>query len=160
MWRHGHVNAAKRPQAPKIDERIPIANSVLHPVTGATQTFRELINDPATAKTWNQRNTNEVARLAQGLTGSKVEGPNTIFFITHKDLPEGRKPTYLNIIVDYRPQKSDPNRVRWTVGGNLIDYPGNASTPTADMTTSKILMNSVLSTCGACYACFDLKTSI
>ena len=31
------------------------------------------------------------------------------------------------------------------VGGNFIDYPGNMSTSTADLPTSKILFNSVLS---------------
>ena len=50
------------------------------------------------------------------------------------------------IVVDYRPQKSDPNRVRITAGGNLIDYQGELTTRTPDLTTSKFLWNSVIST--------------
>ena len=47
--------------------------------------------------------------------------------------------------------KDDPNRVRITAGGNLIEYPGDVSSPTADITTTKLLWNSVLSTPGARY---------
>ena len=62
------------------------------------------------------------------------------------DIPPDKTVTYAQIVVDYRPQKSDPNRVRLTVGGNLLNVPGDLSTATADLTTSKILRNSVLST--------------
>jgi hypothetical protein len=44
-----------------------------------------------------------------------------------------------------------------TVGGNLINYDGDVSTQTADLTTSKILWNSVISTLHAEYTCLDLK---
>ena len=44
-----------------------------------------------------------------------------------------------------------------TVGGNLIDYPGDVSTRTADLTTVKCHLNSVISTPGARYCCVDLK---
>ncbi len=100
----------------------------------------------------------ELGRLAQGLPGT--EGTNTIMFMTHNDIaniPSDRTVTYARIVVDYRPQKKDPNRVRITVGGNLIHYPGEVTTRTADMTTSKILWNSVLSTPGAKYCCADVK---
>ena len=65
--------------------------------------------------------------------------------------------TYANIVVDYRPQKEDPNRVRITAGGNLIVYPGELTTRTAGITTSKILWNSILSTKNAKYVCLDIK---
>ena len=65
--------------------------------------------------------------------------------------------TYDNIVVDYRPQKYNPNRGRITAGGNLIIYPGELTTITADITTSKILWNSVLSTKHAKYMCLDIK---
>ena len=61
------------------------------------------------------------------------------------------------MVVDYRPQKPDPNQVRITVGGNLIKYPGDLTTRTADLTTSKITWNSVLSTKNAKYMCIDIK---
>ncbi len=38
-------------------------------------------------------------------------------------IPVDRTVMYACIVVDYSKQKTDPNRVRTTVGGNLIDYP-------------------------------------
>ena len=70
---------------------------------------------------------------------------------------EGRVPTYARVVVDFRPQKEDPNRVRITAGGNLIKYPGELTTRTADLTTTKIVWNSVISTEGARYACLDVS---
>jgi hypothetical protein len=43
------------------------------------------------------------------------------------------------------------------VVGNQIDYPGRASTPTAGITTAKLLFNSVISTHNARLTVFDLK---
>ena len=73
-----------------------------------------------------------------------------------KQIPKDRTVTYARIVVDYCPQKDDPNRVRITVGGNLIDYPDELTTQTADLVTSKILRNSVLSTPNAKDACADI----
>jgi hypothetical protein len=61
------------------------------------------------------------------------------------------------VVVDHRPQKADPNRIRITAGGNLINYPGELTTRTADITTSKLHWNSVLSTPNAKYMCLDIK---
>jgi hypothetical protein len=43
------------------------------------------------------------------------------------------------------------------VGGNLVHYPDEVSTPTDDLSTVKLLLNSVISTPGARFATFDLK---
>ena len=69
---------------------------------------------------------------------------------------EGKTPTYARIVVDLRQQKSDPNRVRITAGGNLIKCPGKLTTRTTDITITKIIWNSVISTEGARYGCFDV----
>ena len=74
-----------------------------------------------------------------------------------KNIPKDRIVTYARVVVDYRPQKQDPNRVRITVGGNLINYPGELTTRTADLVTSKILWNSVISTPNARFITADLK---
>jgi hypothetical protein len=74
-----------------------------------------------------------------------------------KNIPADRAVTYARAVVDYRPQKKDPNRVRITVGGSLINYPGEVTMRTADMVTSKILWNSALSTRGAKYCCANVK---
>jgi len=44
-----------------------------------------------------------------------------------------------------------------TVGGNLIDYPFELTTRTADMVSSKILWNSVISTKDTRFASADIK---
>ena len=64
---------------------------------------------------------------------------------------------YARIVVDICPQKKDPNHVRITAGGNSIEYPGELTTRTADLTTSNILRNSVLSTEGAKFDGFDIS---
>jgi len=56
-----------------------------------------------------------------------------------------------------RPMKKEVERTRLTVGGNLIDYPGNVSTKTANLTTAKILFNSVISMPDAKFMGIDLK---
>jgi hypothetical protein len=60
-------------------------------------------------------------------------------------------------VINYRLQTDNPNHVGITVGGNLIKYKGDMSTRTADLTTSKMLWNSVLSTDGVQYMCLDIK---
>ena len=64
---------------------------------------------------------------------------------------------YTHMVVKYRPHKPDPNRVRITAGVNLIKYPGELTTRTVDLKTSKILWNSVLSTQDAKHMCIDIK---
>mmetsp|Transcript_13255 Transcript_13255/g.19060 ORF Transcript_13255/g.19060 Transcript_13255/m.19060 type:complete len:160 (-) Transcript_13255:125-604(-) len=63
----------------------------------------------------------------------------------------------LRIVAAYRPEKDNPCRIRFTVGGNLIEYLGKTSTKAADITTIKILFNSVISTEGARFITLDLK---
>ena len=60
-------------------------------------------------------------------------------------------------MVNYRPKKSDLNRVRLTVGGNRINYPGDCGTPTAKMLTLKLLLNSAISTKGVEFMSIDIK---
>ena len=57
----------------------------------------------------------------------------------------------------YRPEKANPYRVRWTVGGDQVDYPFDVSTKTADLTTAKLLFNSVLSMPDEKFLTADLK---
>ena len=65
---------------------------------------------------------------------------------------------YTRIVIDHRPQKDDPNHVRVTVGGNLINYSFELTTRTTDMVSSKILWNSTISAKGACFAGADIKS--
>jgi len=83
-----------------------------------------------------------------------------IFVMTHAEIlliPADRTITYARVVVDFHLQKADPHRICITSGGNLINYPGELMTRTADLTTSKLMWNSVLSTEGAKYMCLDIK---
>jgi hypothetical protein len=64
---------------------------------------------------------------------------------------------YARIVCTYRQGKKDPNRTRITVGGNLINYPEEVGTPTADLLTVKLLLNSIVSTPGAKFMTVDIK---
>ena len=135
-----------------------MANGVVHPITQETITkYEKLAQDPIMQDTWKKAMCKELGRLAQGFGTTK--GTDTVFFMTIdeiKRIPKDRTVTYARIVVDYRPQKEDPNRVRITVGGNLIDYPGELTTRTADLTTAKILWNSTLSTPNAKFGAADV----
>ena len=69
---------------------------------------------------------------------------------------KGKKSTYARVVVDFCPQKEDPNRVRITAGGNLIKYAGELTTRTLDLTTAKMLWNSVISTDGEKFMGLDI----
>ena len=98
---------------------------------------------------------NELGRLSQGIRN--IPGTNTIKFIRKDQVPKGRKVTYGRIVVTYHPQKSEPNRSRLTAGGDRLDSPVDPATPTADLTSIKLLWNSVISTPGARYVMMDVK---
>ncbi len=71
--------------------------------------------------------------------------------------PATKLATYANVVVDYWAQKDNPYQIQITAGGNLINYPGELTMQTADIMTSKLHWNSVLSTQQAKYMCLDLK---
>ena len=72
-------------------------------------------------------------------------------------VPKGKTLTYGQIVVNHTPHKKEQNRTRLTVGGNLINYSGDVSTPTADLATIKILFNSVISTANGFFMTADIK---
>ena len=65
--------------------------------------------------------------------------------ITINEVPYGKKVTYANMVCDYRPLKSDPFRVRLTVGGDKLEYLDNVASPTATFLETKLLLNRVIS---------------
>jgi len=65
--------------------------------------------------------------------------------------------TYGRIVCIYRSEKKDPYRTRITMGGNLINYSDDCGTPTADLLTVKLMLNSVISTPNAKFITIDIK---
>eukprot|EP00957_Ditylum_brightwellii_P132986 10140001-Ditylum_brightwellii.AAC.1 len=109
--------------------------------------YRDLIKDPKYMNVWKHLFSNEIGQLAQGLKRG-TKGTDTILFVRHDEIPDDRKrdATYGRIVCDYRPQKEEKNRMRLMVGGDRINYPHNVSTPTADATTTKCVINNTIST--------------
>ena len=80
-------------------------------------------------------------------------------FFTHKiDVPfETKKVTYVKIVCSIKLYKEETHRTSLTVGGNLLDFNGKLTTPTATVTTAKCLFNSVVSTKNAKCVTADVK---
>jgi hypothetical protein len=135
---------------------MPMANSVINEDTGISLEYLHLIKDDSTFTVWNKAAANKFGRLTQGVV-DHIEGSNTFFFIPRQAVPKDKIITYGRFVVDIRPNKSEIHRVCLTVGGNLIQYPGDVSTHSADLTTSKCLWNITISTEGARYMCLDVK---
>ena len=72
-------------------------------------------------------------------------------------IPTNKTVTYARIVVDYRLQNPNPHKVRVTVGGNLLNVPGDLSTKTADFSTAKVLCNSVIPTDEERFVGIDIK---
>ena len=84
-------------------------------------------------------------------------GTNTIFFIPKSKVPNDRKVSYINPVASIRPNKAEVYRVRLTAGGNRLEYPGVTATDTVSLTTTKVHLNSVISTKNAKYMTIDIK---
>ena len=127
------------------------ANAVLDEQTGELLEYRHLIKHPRHKKEWGYSFGNKVGRLAQGMPG-RNNGTNTIIFIRKSEVPKDRwkNVAHAQIVCNVRPQKAEVNRTRLTFGGNNLEIPGlDLGTPTADLLTVKLLLNSVVSTEGA-----------
>jgi hypothetical protein len=133
-------------------------NAVAHPVTGKEMEYMELMKDPRLQPLWKRGFGNECGRLFQGI--QDIPGTDTCFFIKLTNIPKYRKITYVKIVRDYKPHKTEKERVRLTVGGDRLDYSGNVATSTTDITTFKILINSTISTEEAAMMMMDIKTII
>jgi hypothetical protein len=117
--------------------------------------YMALMKDPRLQPLWTQGFGNECGRLFQGIRD--IPGADTCFFKKLTNIPKERKITYGKIVCDYKPHKTEKERVRLTVDGDKLDYSGDVATSTADITTFKILINSTLSTEDAAMMMMDIK---
>jgi hypothetical protein len=72
----------------------------------------------------------------------------TIFFVKKDKIPNDRKgnETYARIVCVYCNGKKNKYRTRITMGGNLVNYTRDCGTPTANLLTVKLLLDSIIST--------------
>jgi hypothetical protein len=111
------------PATKQLSTSLPMVNSVINQDTGASLEYCQLTQDETTFQFWNKATINECEHLAQGV-GGHIEVSNTVLLIPH-DAP------------------CPPH-----CGGNLTQYIGDAPTRSAELTTSKYLWNSTISTEG------------
>ncbi len=148
------------------DHLSPVAFPVLDAATGQYLEHRQLRRHPTHKTTWDTSYVNELGRLCQGVGRSptdpskpRVAGTDTFRPIHHRDIPHDRLSdvTYTRVVCEVCPQKDDPNRTRITIGGNRICYPGDCCTKTCSLELTKLLLNSIISTPNAHFACFNIK---
>ncbi len=127
------------------------AFTVLDDETGDLFEYRHLLKHPKYKDIWSKSFRTEIQRLA---TTTK-----TIAFMSNDMIPQNRRKdiTYGQIIWHYCSEKKDPYRTRITMSGNLINYPDDCGTRTADLLTVKIMFNSVISTSNAKFMTIDIK---
>ena len=127
---------------------------VLDPATGKTQGYAQLIRRPD-KDTWTTDFSNYFGSLEQGV-GNRFKGTNTVFFIHHYEVPAGKRVTYGQFVVSISPNKTETHRVCITVGGDKFSYDGPTATQCASLITTKILLNSVVSTILDMFMCADI----
>jgi hypothetical protein len=146
---------------------VPLPQHFAHAVwddeSGRMLEFRHLLNHKKTEtrKLWRRAGANEYGRLMQGIGKTRkpedrIMGTDSMHFIPKTQIPKGKIVTYARFVADIRPQKDEPARVRLTAGGDRLPYDGKKSTETAGLETTKTLLNSVISTPGARFACYDI----
>ena len=87
-------------------------------------------------------------------------GTDTIFFIPKSVVPRQKKVTYGRLVASIQPSKTETHCVQVTVGSDHLDYVGNTTTHCASLTTTKLLLNSTISTISARFMTMDVKKSI
>ena len=63
----------------------------------------------------------------------------------------------MRAVCNIQPQKTETHIKRLPTGENMIDYPGEVSTSTSDLTTMKLHVNSAISDIKLRYMCMDVK---
>ena len=124
---------------------------VLDDETGDLLEYRHLLKHSKYKDLWSLSFGKEIRQLAIAT--------KTIAFLTKQQTPRERRNdiTYGRIVCAYHTEKNDPYRTRITMGGNLINYPGDCETPTADLLTVKLMFNSIISTPNAKFMMINIK---
>ena len=85
----------------------PSLNAVLDETTGQQLEYRQLIKTIDKDK-WENGCSKEFARISNGRSKDDTPGSNTVEWIHRHQIPPGKKPTYLRVCANFRPQKADP----------------------------------------------------
>jgi hypothetical protein len=106
-----------------------------NPSTGLPAEYEELANNPLTGPKWRKSNADEIYQPTTGR--DNVPGTNTMAFCYQHEVPTTKTATYIRIVCADCPEKEIAERLRWTVGGDRVQYDGNTNTETADLISVK-----------------------
>jgi hypothetical protein len=151
---HYETRSKGKLNQPLVSPQIALLGTAVNPDTGKIAKYKEL-SKCSEGPLWQASNAKEIGCLRQGF--GSVKGTDTMFFIPHTSIPKNKKATYLHVVAAFCPEKTNPRWIWWTFGGDRIFYVADVNTNTADLTTAKILFNSVLSTPGAKFLRIDIK---
>ena len=84
-------------------------------------------------------------------------GTDKIEFILYEYKFKDRRVTYMISVCDIRPQKKRLTEQVSLQEELLLDYPGEVSTQTSELTTMKLHVNSAVSDIKSRYMCMDVK---
>ena len=132
------------------------ANSVIDEVTGQSLDLRQLLQGPNNS-TWRTSLANDLGRLTQGVGTRMPRGTNTVLYVPKYSVPADCKVTYARMVATIRLHNTKVNRVRVTVSGDILDYPGSTTTNCASLTTTKCLLNSTIYTPENQFMTLDIK---
>ena len=123
-----------------------MVNAVICPKTGKAQEYRHLLKGPDKLK-WIKAVSNKIVRLLLVIGYIKIA--NTCFSIHSIKVPQVTKVTYSRIFCDTQYHTKETHIVKITVVGDKLTFDISVSTPTSEVTTSKLCWKSVILTPGA-----------
>ena len=66
-------------------------------------------------------------------------------FIKYGDFPKNKIVTYVNMVCDIQPLRTEKCSIQLMVGDNRLQYPDNTASPAATLLETKLLLNSTIS---------------
>ena len=133
------------------------ANAIYDPISSTYLEYHELLKT-GEKEIWQNSFLNELDCLSQSYNRYKMKGINTLFFIQWSKLPKN-KTTYIRICCNFKLYKVETHRSHITVERDQLYCSGDTSAPTADIITTKMHINSTISTDSAHYLTTDIKDS-
>ena len=114
-------------------------NPVLDFDTRILLEYCQLLQDHKHKEIWTKAGANEFGRLAPGV-GGRIDRTNTIFFVHKHEIPQDslKDVTYIKFVASVCMEKDDPHCIQATLGSNLIHYPDNVGTSTANLLLIKL----------------------
>ena len=133
-------------------------SAVIGKDTGKLVEYQRLMKKPKYRQFYRNSYAKVKGRIVQGMPGL-AEGTNTMFFVDKKAIPPDiwRDVTYGRVVVDYRPENTDPYLTRLSVGGDRVNYPGGCRIPPVYLNVVKLLLNSIVLTLNAKFMTIDVK---